>query len=84
MHTTSRPTLILPARRRLSCDHLRTEATQRLLVYLRGISLSLTNRLPAEVLVVEGWIGKNGVRGAVAHFRNGLLFLKELATFPWF
>lgn len=48
-----------------------------------GISLSLTNRSPAEVLVVEGWIGKNGVRGAVAHFRNGLPFLKEVATFPW-
>jgi hypothetical protein len=33
--------------------------------------LSLTSRLPAEVLVVEGWIGENGVRAAAAEFRSG-------------
>jgi uncharacterized SAM-binding protein YcdF (DUF218 family) len=33
--------------------------------------LSLTDRLPAEVLVVEGWIGANGVRAAAAEFRGG-------------
>jgi hypothetical protein len=33
--------------------------------------LSLTDRLPAEVLVVEGWIGDNGVRAAAAEFRSG-------------
>jgi uncharacterized SAM-binding protein YcdF (DUF218 family) len=33
--------------------------------------LSLTNRLPAEVLVVEGWIGPNGVRAAASEFRTG-------------
>jgi DUF218 domain len=33
--------------------------------------LSLTDRLPAEVLVVEGWIGENGVRAAAAEFRSG-------------
>jgi uncharacterized SAM-binding protein YcdF (DUF218 family) len=33
--------------------------------------LSLTDRLPAEVLVVEGWIGSNGVRAAAAEFRSG-------------
>jgi hypothetical protein len=30
--------------------------------------LSLTRRLPAEVLVVEGWIGRNGVRAAATEF----------------
>jgi hypothetical protein len=33
--------------------------------------LSLTDRLPAEVLVVEGWIGASGVRAAAAEFRRG-------------
>jgi hypothetical protein len=33
--------------------------------------LSLTDRLPAEVLVVEGWIGGTGVRAAAAEFRSG-------------
>jgi hypothetical protein len=33
--------------------------------------LSLTDRLPAEILIVEGWIGTNGVRAAAAEFRNG-------------
>jgi DUF218 domain len=33
--------------------------------------LSLTDRLPAEVLVVEGWIGGNGVRAAATEFRSG-------------
>lgn len=33
--------------------------------------LSPTDRLPAEVLVVEGWIGENGVRAAAAEFRSG-------------
>jgi hypothetical protein len=32
---------------------------------------SLTRRLPAEVLVVEGWIGKDGVRAAAAEFELG-------------
>jgi uncharacterized SAM-binding protein YcdF (DUF218 family) len=30
--------------------------------------LSLTRRLPAHVLVVEGWIGRPGIRAAVAEF----------------
>src|SRR5271166_5042940 len=30
--------------------------------------LSLTQRLPAHVLVVEGWIGRPGIRAAVAEF----------------
>jgi hypothetical protein len=30
--------------------------------------LSLTERQPAEVLVVEGWIGRDGVRAAAAEF----------------
>lgn len=30
--------------------------------------LSCTERLPADVLVVEGWIGRDGVRAAVAEF----------------
>lgn len=33
--------------------------------------LSLTRKLPAEVLVVEGWIGKDGVRAAAAEFDAG-------------
>lgn len=32
---------------------------------------SLTRRLPAEVLVVEGWIGNDGVRAAAAEFAGG-------------
>jgi uncharacterized SAM-binding protein YcdF (DUF218 family) len=32
--------------------------------------LSLTRRLPAEVLVVEGWIGRDGVRAAGAEFEQ--------------
>ncbi len=32
--------------------------------------LSLTQRIPAEVLVVEGWIGRAGIRAAVAEFRQ--------------
>jgi len=30
--------------------------------------LSLTQRLPAHVLIVEGWIGRPGIRAAVAEF----------------
>jgi hypothetical protein len=33
--------------------------------------LSLTQRLPAEVLVVEGWIGEEGIHAAGAEFRQG-------------
>jgi hypothetical protein len=33
--------------------------------------LSLTRRLPAEVLVVEGWIGRDGIRAAAAEFESG-------------
>jgi DUF218 domain-containing protein len=32
--------------------------------------LSLTKRLPADVLVVEGWIGSDGVRAAAAEFER--------------
>ena len=32
---------------------------------------SLTRRLPAEVLVVEGWIANDGMRAAVAEFERG-------------
>jgi len=32
---------------------------------------SLTHRLPAEVLVVEGWIGNDGLRNAAAEFERG-------------
>ena len=32
---------------------------------------SLTRRLPAEILVVEGWIGNEGVRAAAAEFKTG-------------
>jgi hypothetical protein len=31
----------------------------------------LTDRLSAEVLVVEGWIGKDGIRAAAAEFERG-------------
>jgi uncharacterized SAM-binding protein YcdF (DUF218 family) len=34
--------------------------------------LSLTQRCPANVLVVEGWIGGGGVRAAAAEFKQGL------------
>jgi uncharacterized SAM-binding protein YcdF (DUF218 family) len=33
--------------------------------------LSLTERRPAEILVVEGWIGATGLRGAAAEFSQG-------------
>ena len=33
--------------------------------------LEVTHRLPAGVLVVEGWIGREGVRAAVAEFEHG-------------
>jgi DUF218 domain len=33
--------------------------------------LSLTERLPAEVLVVEGWIGRDGMRAAATEFERG-------------
>ena len=37
---------------------------------------SLTRRLPAEVLVVEGWIGEEGIRAAAAEFeRGGLCYI---------
>jgi hypothetical protein len=32
--------------------------------------LELTKRLPADVLVVEGWIGREGIRAAVAEFQG--------------
>jgi hypothetical protein len=32
---------------------------------------SLTRRLPAQVLVVEGWIGEDGIRAAAAEFERG-------------
>src|SRR5260370_41433001 len=32
---------------------------------------SLTHRLPAEVLVVEGWIGNDGLRNAAVEFERG-------------
>ena len=42
------------------------------LVMIQGKSFfSLTHRLPAEVLVVEGWIGKDGIRAAAAEFERG-------------
>jgi hypothetical protein len=38
--------------------------------------LSLTRRLPAEVLVVEGWIGSDGIRAAAVEFeQHGYKFL---------
>jgi hypothetical protein len=33
--------------------------------------LSWTDRSPAEILVLEGWIGDKGVRAAAAEFRSG-------------
>jgi hypothetical protein len=33
--------------------------------------LSLTERRPAEILVVEGWIGREGVRAAATEFERG-------------
>src|SRR5271165_5528279 len=33
--------------------------------------LSLTHRVPADVLVVEGWIGRQGIRAAVDEFEHG-------------
>src|ERR1700722_6731618 len=40
--------------------------------WFRGESfLSLTDRRPAEVLVVEGWIGDQAVRAAGAEFKRG-------------
>jgi hypothetical protein len=33
--------------------------------------LSRTQRLPTEVLVVEGWIGKEGIQAAGAEFKQG-------------
>ncbi len=39
---------------------------------LRGESfLSSTERFPAEILVVEGWIGSDGVRAAAMEFKRG-------------
>jgi hypothetical protein len=32
--------------------------------------LSLTRRLPAEILVVDGWIGRDGVRAAAQEFQS--------------
>lgn len=32
---------------------------------------ALTRRLPAEILVVEGWIGNDGIRAAAAEFKSG-------------
>jgi uncharacterized SAM-binding protein YcdF (DUF218 family) len=33
--------------------------------------LASTHRVPADVLVVEGWIGREGIRAAVAEFKHG-------------
>ena len=33
--------------------------------------LAVTNRAPADILVVEGWIGRNGIRAAVDEFEGG-------------
>src|ERR1700683_69391 len=33
--------------------------------------LSLTDRLPTDVLVVEGWIGREGIMAAVSEFERG-------------
>src|SRR5580704_16646146 len=33
--------------------------------------LSSTSRLSAEILVVEGWIGRDGVRAAAIEFKEG-------------
>ena len=49
--------------------------------------LSLTQRLQPEVLVVEGWIGLDGVRAAEAEFKqHGYQFIVatgDLHTDPW-
>jgi uncharacterized SAM-binding protein YcdF (DUF218 family) len=49
--------------------------------------LSLTERLPADALVVEGWIGLNGVRAAEAEFaQHGYKYIVatgDLHTDPW-
>jgi uncharacterized SAM-binding protein YcdF (DUF218 family) len=38
--------------------------------------LSMTERLPGEILVVEGWIGRDGVRAAGAEFeQHGYLYV---------
>jgi DUF218 domain len=38
--------------------------------------LSLNHRLPAEVLVVEGWVGRSGIHAAVAEFeQNGYQYI---------
>jgi hypothetical protein len=40
--------------------------------FLKGESfLAVTGRLPAEVLVVEGWIGGEGIKAAFVEFQNG-------------
>jgi len=33
--------------------------------------LEATHRLPADILVVEGWIGRKGIRAAVDEFERG-------------
>jgi uncharacterized SAM-binding protein YcdF (DUF218 family) len=49
--------------------------------------LSLTDRLPADVLVVEGWIGRDGIRAAVSEFEHGgyhyLVASGGLTSGPW-
>jgi uncharacterized SAM-binding protein YcdF (DUF218 family) len=37
-----------------------------------SLFLSLTERRPAEILVVEGWIGRDGVRAAATEFERGV------------
>ena len=41
------------------------------LVFYGESFLAETDRVPADTLVVEGWIGRNGLRAAVAEFRRG-------------
>ena len=43
-----------------------------LVVLLWRVFLSLTERRPAEILVVEGWIGRDGVRAAATEFERGV------------
>jgi len=51
---------------------LAAAASAFLLWWFRGESfLSCTRRLPAEVLVVEGWIGLEGIREADLEFERG-------------
>lgn len=49
--------------------------------------LELTKRLPANVLVVEGWIGREGIRAAVAEFKgSGYRYIVAsggLTSGPW-